>query len=532
MRMTRFWGWMIAGAVAATALPGCAVSEADVHRWETTEQGPNKLYAVVTHDKYAWPLRVEASLSLIRMKPRRGKSWGIPYLVDGFVDENGETRDGALLAVPPETRRKLIESLTPELVKEVEQPPPPKNPDGTRPPDPSVPFKDAAFAILSHDPPLVTDDAVKHDLAQAIAQWASTDFETRLDYTAQQYGIEQMLRYLGPSSIKPLPAMINEQSTKVDRISGLIADLGDADTKLKASQALVALAKTIDSPAWIAKQTPLVREADKGQKVTEDQIKQQVVKFQEQELIKVFASMKRVGGRPAIEYCFAYAGQKNAPEERRKAAVAALEGKVDKNVPADINTLTDIARDDSTPDSVRDLAFQRLGELPKEVAVPKMYSLFDVSKKWKVRWVAAELVLKTITTRELPDFMSRLPKSPAQKMGMTEAIQYGGLIQKMDAPAGAPKPRDAILPFLRAGEMGPKLVALGYFYDGSKKDVGVVQPHGDDKQPVPKCDKDDECGWQCDVPVAGGKPGQTESKDVTTVGEFVRFCVIPSMRNP
>ena len=529
MRMTRMLGWVLAGAMCAAAVPGCAVNESDVHRWETTEQGPRKLYAVVTHDKYAWDLRVQAALSLIRMKPRRGKSWAIPYLVDGFVDENGESRDGALLAVSPDTRKKLIESMTPELVKQIQAPPPAKNADGTRPADPSVPFKDAAFAILSHDPPLVTDDAIKQQLAGAIAQWSQTDFESRLDYTAQQYGIEQMLRYLGPSSVKSLPAMINDQSTKVDRIAGLVADIGDPDTKLRASQALVALAKQIDSQAWIDKQTPLVREADKGQKVTEDQIKQQVVKFQEQELVKVFGAMKRVGGRPSIEYSLQYAAQKNAPEERRKAALAALEGKVDKSNPKDIDTLADIARDDSTPDSVRDLAFNRLGELPKEIAVPKLYTFFDVSKKWKVRWVAASLALRSISTKGLPEFMAHLPKTPAQKMGMTEVIQYGGLVQKMDAPPGEPKPRDAVLPYLHAGELGPKLVALSYFYGGSKKDVGLVNQHSDDKQPVPKCDKDDECGWQCDVPAANG---QTESKDVTTVGEFVRFCVVPSMKSP
>ena len=59
------------GMAAAGGLAlGCAVSESDVHRWETTEDGPEKLYAIVTHDKYAWPLREEAALSLVRMRSR------------------------------------------------------------------------------------------------------------------------------------------------------------------------------------------------------------------------------------------------------------------------------------------------------------------------------------------------------------------------------------------------------------------------------------------------------------------------------
>src|SRR5881275_2161401 len=55
-------------ALAATAVTmmagagtsGCAVSESDVTRWETTERGPYKLVAVVTHDKYSWQLRTDS----------------------------------------------------------------------------------------------------------------------------------------------------------------------------------------------------------------------------------------------------------------------------------------------------------------------------------------------------------------------------------------------------------------------------------------------------------------------------------------
>jgi len=515
----------------ASFLSGCAVSEADVHRWETTEQGPRKLYAVVTHDKFAWQLRVEAALSLIRMKPRQGKHLAIPLLVDGFKDDSGEFRDGALVALAPETRRKMIEAMTPELVKSIEEPPPPKNQDGSRPFDPSTNFKDAAFAMLSHDPPLVVDDQVRSELSTAIIKWANADFETRLD-TSQQFGIEQMFRGLGASSVKSLPTLLVESSTKIDRIASLIHDLGDADTKQRASVALVALAKKIDSKDWLDKQRALVEDADRraNQKVTAQQLDQQVQKYQEQELIKVLTAMKKVGGRPAIDYALGYAGDKNNPPDRRKAALAALEGYVDKNNAGDVDKLFEVARDDSTPDEVRDLAFQRLGELPKDLVVPRMYGLFNASQ-WKVRWVAASLVLKTMTTKGLPEFMARLPKSAGTKMGMTEPISYGGLIQKMEAPAGEPKPRDVVIGYLPSHDLGAKLAALGFFYDGKKGDVGVVAPYENDGAAVPKCEEKDQCGWTCDVPKAPGSQ-EKESKEIRTVGEFVRFCVVPSMDNP
>ncbi len=54
---------------------------------------------------------------------------------------------------------------------------------------------------------------------------------------------------------------------------------------------------------------------------------------------------------------------------------------------------------------MRDLAFARLGELPKDQVVPKLYTLFE-AKKWKVRWVAASLVLKDHDDQgQLPEFM-------------------------------------------------------------------------------------------------------------------------------
>jgi hypothetical protein len=236
--------------------------------------------------------------------------------------------------------------------------------------------------------------------------------------------------------------------------------------------------------------------------------------------------MKKVGGRPAVEYLFGVAGDPKGKEERRKLALAALEGRIDKNNPADLDRTFAIARDEATPDSVRDVAFTRLGEFNKDQIVGKAYSLFE-PKKWKVRWVAASLVLKTIGTKQIPEFLARLPKTPAQKMGMTEPLSYGQLIGKMEPPPGEPKPRDALMPYLQSRELGPRLVALGYFYEGKQADVPVVRPFEADNTPLPKCEKEDECDWKCDVPKPGSQ--DKESKELRTVGEFVTFCLVPSM---
>jgi hypothetical protein len=523
---------------AVPLLGGCRVSEQDVHRWENTERGPYKLVAVILHDKYTLPLRIESGLSLIRMPPRSGVRQGIRYLANGYTDEDGVERQGALAQIGEETRRKIVNGMAPEIIRQIQATPPTKNADGTMPFDPSIPYKDAAFAMLSHEPPLVGDDTVRKQFIDVLTGWTQADFENRIENATQQYGLEQMMRFLGPSSVKGLPALVNVDTYRMDRIAGLVADIGDPDTKRKMSEGLVAAAKKLDSAEWVAAETKIVEEHNRKTapqlQVSKEQVQQQVQKIQDSRFTEsIFPAMKRVGGKPVSEYLFAYAADPKTNPDRRKLATAALEGNIDKNSPADAERLFQIARNDDTPDAVRDLAFARLGELPKEQLVNRLLNdpTFFAPKKWKVRWVAASLVLKAMTTKDVPKFMARLPSSPAMKMGMTEPLSYGGLIAKMEAPAGEPKPREAITPYLNSKEFGAKMTALGFFYDGKKSDVGVVKPHEDDPTPVPKCDKEDECAWTYEAPKSGGQAGEKESKDLKTVGEFVRFVLIPSMDN-
>jgi hypothetical protein len=518
--------WAVCVSAAGGLSTGCAVSEADVHRWETTEAGPDKLYAIVTHDKYSWAMREEAALSLVRMKPRSGKRVGLEYLALGYDTQLGRV-PGALTVINEDSRRKIVDGIAPKLVEMMSEPPPAKPADGTAvPPDPSVPYKDAAFALISplgkveNEPPMANDEATKASLTGAITQWVQTDFEDRIDNSSQQYGVEQIMRFLGAPAVKILPATINETSTKVDRACALIADIGDDDTKKRASEALVAMAKKIDSPDWIEKQRPLVDDANKKQHIdaTPDQVKAQLVSYQESELEKVFTNMKRVGMRPAIEYCLTYAHDKTKSEKMRTDALAALENRVDKTVQKDVDAIFDIIRDDSNPDKVRGLALNRFGELPKEVIVPKLYSLFT-GKKWQVRVDAAKLVLKTMTPKDLPDFFRHLPQDEKTKMALAEPITYAQFIMAMDPQ----HPRDALKGYLESKDLSAKLTAIASYYQVKKSEAGsTLASLEDDKQPVSKCDPADDCHWTCNV--------NKEDKPVTTVGEFVKYCIEPNLQ--
>src|SRR5258708_37530120 len=188
---------------------------------------------------------------------------------------------------------------------------PPPNPAGGAviPPDPSVPYKDAAFAVLSHEPPLASDDKTKRELVAALTQWVQTNFESRIDNGAQQFGVEQIMRFLGAPSVKSLPGVISETSSKVDRACGLIADIGDDETKKRASEALVALARRIESNDWLNKQRALVIEANQKTKVnaTAKDVNYQLTQYQQNELESVFTNTKRLGRAPTPERCRPYA---------------------------------------------------------------------------------------------------------------------------------------------------------------------------------------------------------------------------------
>lgn len=522
-------GLLLALASAPLALSGCRVSEDDVRRWESTQRGPYKLVAVITHDKYPLELRTEAALSLIRMPPRGGVRQGIKFLVDKYRDEEGEEREGALAQVPEETRRQILGRLTPVLVEQLAAPPPARTPDGRLPPDPSIPYKDAAFALLVHEPPLVSDDETKASLRSALVTWAQTGFEDRVENGAQQYGLEQMMSVLGPESVRVLPSLVDEDTVHLDRIASLVKDVGSDASKLEMSKALVALASKYTSKAWLDAQTKIVKEhnAKNGVKADDAQVAAQVDKILERRLTEeVFPAMKRVAGAPAVEYLLTYASSAEMPAARRTMALAALESNLDKHSESQLERVFALAKDEGAPDTVRDGAFRRIGEFPAERIVPKLYTLGDTGR-WKVRWVAYETILSTMALRDLPGFMGHLPKTASAKMGMTEPLSYAAVVRdKMD---GEPKAKlDAMLPYLGSRDLGPKLVALGYFWTGKKADVHLVQPLANDASPLPRCEQADECSWECDVPKAGA-PGESEPRQLETVGDFVTLCLVPSM---
>lgn len=505
----------------ATALAGCRVSEEDVHRWERTELGPGKLAAVVSHDKYSAELRTEAAMSLIRMKPRAGKRVGIEKLLEALKD------------LSPKEQKNLVGKLIGPITKEMEKPASQQqgvSADEQKVVDPSVPFKDAAFGMLIYDKAaLVTDEEHKAILKNALLNWIQADFTRRIAISSQLYGVEQILRFYKEDGAKILPPLIKEDSA-YDRIATLVADLGSPETKKDTSTKLVELAKVIESKAWFDKMKPILaaNNQQQGYNPNETQLAKQVTSYQEEQVAKVYAALKKVKGRPAVDYLLAVASDKDRSVKIRQSAVAALEGALDRNNAADASAIVKIASAEETPDEVRDLAFVRISEMSREGIAKSLFELFNQKdeKKWKIRWVAAATLLKMSTAKDVPEFLQKLPANPAPGFAMSEPLEYGKLIGAMSPPPA----KDSILAELKSPVLTIKLTAIGFLYHyGKAADLPSLASALEDKTALPKT-SDDDAKWQCHVAKEGGKPGETEPKLVATVGEFVRFCVEPRLR--
>ncbi len=522
VRGTTAGGRFVAAVTVAAVLAltsGCRTSEDDIHRWANTAQGPRKLVAVLTHDKYPIDLRIDAAEALVSMKPRGGRRIGIQGTdeQEGLVD--------ALAQMAPAPRAALIGKLIPKLQAEMAKPAPVQVVGQPAQADTSVPYKDAAFAILTHDDgALVPDEALKKSVRTSLAAWSNADFADRLDDSSQLFGVEQVLRELKADGVRGIPDLMLPGAAKMDRMADLVAELGDPETKQRASQKLVDVAKSVSSDAWVASKRPGVEAANKQSKLTpsEDQLKAQLAQYQEEELLRVFGSMKKMGGKPVVDFLLAFVQDKNGLEKRRAAAMAALQGNLDRNNAEQAQVTLTIAGDPNTPDSLRDLTLQRVGEFPRAMVVEKLYDLFK-NDNWKVRWVAASLVLKMSDASQIPEFMTKLGQ--ADGLAITEPLTYGGLFADLKGP---PTPAELADKFAAPGNsVAARLTALSYYYSaGAPADLAKVAAFEKDSTQAPKCKADaKECEWKCTVQGAAGD----ETKEIKTVGEFVEFCVKPAM---
>ncbi len=518
----------VIATVGTSLLGGCAVSTGDVTRWESTEHGPDKLEAVFSNKKYDVELRKAAALSLIRMAPRAGVRIGTKILFERHKDEENKDIESSFAKLEAGDRAKLVASLAPDLIAKMAGSAPVPSADGKVAADATIPYKDAAFALLSSEKPkLISDPAIEKALTEAVIKWNQTNFEARIDNAAQAFGVEQMLQFFKAPAVKNIPVLMTPTAYRLDRMAKLVADLGDDDTKSRASTALVAVARKVDTVEWFdntRKDTQASNLKSGYNKVTKEQLEKQVQGQQDRKFSEdIMPSMKRIGGRAVVQYLLEVAGDPKRSDERRKLAFAALEGRVDKAQADDTAKLFAVGADEKTSDEVRTMAFARIGELPKEATKDKLFALFT-AKSWKTRYLAAGIVLKSSAPKDLPEFLAKLPGGSKPVSALTEGLTYGAIIRQMTDIAGTRREMDAAL---KSKSLGAKMTALGYFQNGPKSDAAAVALLKADKAAVPTCTDAEECGWTCAFQAAPGK--EPEMRAVKTVGDVATVCIEPTL---
>lgn len=554
--------------VSASAV-ACRVNDDDLKRWETTEHGPEKLAAVLTHDKYDKDLRIEAAWSLVEMKKRGGQSIGVKILLDSLIDN-----------VSAKDRADILAGLWKKLRPKVEEPISQAG-DGKWA-DPSVIYKDATFSLYSaakEDRPgaqkLDLDSKIFDDMSEALTDWAvgkvgddvnqrMQSFETRLDNTAQQFGIEQVMRAVGVPGTKRLPSLLTAKnaikSQRLDVVARLVAevkpragapneqtDYDKARDELSSRFAKL-LADTL-SGGYVdsvrAETDAALNNNPQGKEILahkndaeKDPTKNPYVgyflKVRDERLQYLFTILKGVGGKPVVDQLMAIAKDKNQAKEQRAFALAALEGNYDTKEPSAMKSFLEIAKSDA-PDEVKHVALIRIAAYPPEEAVKAYYSLFD-NQNWKVRYDGATQILgivqklgdKAKTTAK--EFLDKLPDRPNKPMALGEPSTYGGALANWPKEMNVKPAVDAAL---KGDSLGAKLTALGWYLAvGTKADMPMLEKYETSKEAVPKCKEDDGCNWDtgCPVPKPGAKPDdppekQFDMKPVATVGDYVTYCV-------
>jgi hypothetical protein len=373
-------------------LAGCKVAAEDIEYWKGTVKGPGKITAVMLAGKYPIELRTQAALALIDMER---------------TDRDGTAElQQALGRLEEEERNQLIEGMVPgleELMKKSDKA------DGSATPR-QIRAKDAAFLLITHAPP-----QVKSKLTLDVVDWYMEDFNGRS--LAGNYSAEQVIRALGSPAakvlVKGLKAQMPQQA--LVKMAQLIGQLYDPATKKEAGARIVAIEREMEGKEFLAwvKQNVVTQATRSGMKLTAAQL-DNATNMNRDDFINngALPAMKWLADDPGVKARLlelaAIKGKNEAGEMRRVAALAALEGKVSSS---DLTTVMGLALDSQNPASVRDAAFDRVGDIKSPMALPQLWPLVSSNDNARQRWRAGEMVLAIGGPAVVSEFFNKLPSS-------------------------------------------------------------------------------------------------------------------------
>jgi hypothetical protein len=550
----------LAAALATTVGLGCRSPLPDFAAQARTPSGDAELAAMVARPDEPLARRVDAAIALASAPPRHGQAVGLARLLD------------ALIQLPAADREAIVRGLWRAIAPKLKLRPVP----GAKRPgvDPSGPHADATIAIvgacterwLPKERAHELDAGRCAELRAALLEWAagaesdSPDaqlalYEARLDAASTDYEGAYVLRLIGAPAAGRLASLLRARralvSARVSGIVGVAAALVPAEPREPAEQkaaqaslepvaaALAALFEETLGEAYAAalEREPEGREARlAGAAVIERA--EIVERLRIKRISELAPLLAKVHARPDAAQVIAFAADETRPSATRVAALWALGPTIAATAPsaagadAQLTALVRLAKS-AAPSELRSEALALMKRFEPAKATRALYELFD-SPAWKLRYTAAMTILELMretgarsgTTPH--DFLERLPATNALPMGLGEFHNYAKTIAALPAPfAGLADLRAA----LGSKRLGARLTALGYFVEaGTDADRATLRPLSTATDPAPRCAPADDCGWDrgCDVPKAGA-PEELESKPVATVGDYVRYCVLPQI---
>lgn len=412
--MRRTWmRWTALGALAVSAAftSGCAVDKDEIRSWyelskKTScfpERGVIKLREVVLHDKFRWDLRIEAVMGLVRTLPVKGNWMGKKYLIDGYKDELKDEK-GALFLLDRGSRERILvtgddaASKTPSVAAQLIEGM--RNPAGDAP---AIAYKDAAYGILLNG--LIEDDKAKDQLVDALTEYVLS--HSPLGDPLEHYPTQKLLEMLQKAaqargkdkdpkcaanpvvcenpSIANLPGLVTVKETlsasaqPVDKFAALVGEFGDAATRQKMRDQLIAIAQQNESEAQLDNYAARIakRNADANITQTPQEVREgaRVKRDEMQEVLFAWMQTKGIAGGSLVDYLVNFAANADYTT-KADAAPRAGEEKKDRDAR--------LAIDLKKPSKLRANALQAIGELfsknPDDTSAAQAVS-FDHVKK-------------------------------------------------------------------------------------------------------------------------------------------------------
>ncbi|MBX3246539.1 MAG: hypothetical protein KF901_05090 [Myxococcales bacterium] len=428
---SRASSWVVA-VLALFALVGCKVTSDDIEYWKGTVKGPGKIIAVMLADRYDIELRTQAASALVEMD-RTDKDY-VAQLQQAL--QTLQTQDADAV-------QQIVDGMVPGLQAMMRGGDAAQDPN-LGPPPSQVRAKDAAYILIAHASP-----GARQQLVEAVVGWYAVDFAAR--NLSGNYSAEQVVRSLGaPAAEQLVDAMSAQQPQQaLVKIAELIGQIGSAATKQRAGERLVAIEREMEGNEFLDWLKNKIRAelAAQGREVDDGRITL-IAEINRDNFINEGAlpAMKHLGQIAAVRERLMHVAQQRAPEGvaadvveafsiRRQKALQALEGNA---TAAELTPLLDLALDETNPISVRDYAFDRVGDIGSRDAIPRLWPLVQSAEndalKKRLRWRAGELVLALGGPEIVPEFLSKLPTDRAVEYEPEELAGYASRMSQMTPP--------------------------------------------------------------------------------------------------